>query len=93
MLKGRIAIVTIAFALSLPSLSSASPLSWVPGPRVLAKLAGLWNLLPGHPGTAPLPASDHRKNGAGMDPNGTPTSPSPNPDPAGATAGTPDSGQ
>lgn len=94
MLRKRIVVAAIALSLSLPSLSSASPLSWMPGPHVLTALAGLWNLFPGiQPGTAPRPARDQRKNGPGMDPNGTPTNPGPAPGPAGATADTPDSGQ
>lgn len=78
MLKKRVAVAVITLGLSLPGLSSASPLSWVSGPHVLAKLAALWDLLPGtHLGRIPRPAHDQRKNGCGMDPNGTPCNPGP----------------
>lgn len=81
MLKKRIVVAAIALGLCLPGLCSAAPLSWVPGTDLLASLSRLWDLLPGaHHGTpTPAPAArDHRKAGAGMDPEGlTATSPAP----------------
>jgi hypothetical protein len=71
MLKKRIVVTAIALALCLPGLSSAAPLSWVPRTDLLASLSRLWDLLPGaHHGTIGSSARDHRKNGAGIDPNG-----------------------
>jgi hypothetical protein len=74
MLKKKIVIATITLALSLPTLSSAAPLSWTQ-PDLLTSLTRVWDFLHGaHHGTA---ASTHLrpKNGAGMDPTGTPTPP------------------
>lgn len=77
MLKKRILITTITLALSLPSLSSASPLSWTPQWDVLARIHQLWSLFPGaHPATT-ASGRDQRKNGPGMDPTGTPPPPPP----------------
>jgi hypothetical protein len=88
MLKKRIAVAAMTLSLSLPALSSASPLSRMPEPDLLAKLSWLWNLLPGtHPGAAPPPVDEHRKNGPGLDPNGAPTNPAPSPSGATTTAG------
>jgi hypothetical protein len=68
MLKKKIVVTAIALCLSIPSLSQASPLVWIPGPGALVKLAQLWDRLPGvH---AARPAA--RKQGCGMDPNGVP---------------------
>jgi hypothetical protein len=70
MLKKKIFVIAIAVCLSIPSISQASPLSWIPGPGVLVKLAQLWDRLPGvHPAR---PARSHQKQGCGMDPNGSP---------------------
>jgi hypothetical protein len=79
MLKKRIVVTAIALALCLPGLCSASPLSWGSSSSLLASLTRLWDLLPGtHHGAAAHPARDHRKSGAGLDPEGvTATSPAP----------------
>jgi len=78
MLKKRIVVTAIAIGLCLPGLSSATPLSWAPRPDLLASLSRLWDLLPGaHHGTTAPAARDHRKNGPGMDPTGSPTPPPP----------------
>ncbi|MFL6235757.1 MAG: hypothetical protein ACJ76N_21685 [Thermoanaerobaculia bacterium] len=78
MLKKRIVVAAISLGLCLPSLSSATPLSWAPQPDLLASITRLWNLLPGmHHGTAAPSGHDHRKNGPGMDPTGAPTPPPP----------------
>jgi hypothetical protein len=76
MLKKRIVVSAMVLGLCLPALSSAAPLSWMPQPGLLASLSRLWDLLPGahHATTAP-PARDPRKNGAGIDPTGTPAPP------------------
>ena len=77
MLKKRIVCAAIVLGLSLPSLVSATPLSWEPGPDLLASITRLWDLLHGaqHHGAAAPAARDHRKNGPGMDPTGSPTPP------------------
>jgi hypothetical protein len=78
MLKKRIVIATITLSLCLPGLSSATPLSWTPRPDLLAGLTRLWDLLAGAHHGAPAPSAHiHRKNGAGLDPNGSPTPPPP----------------
>lgn len=78
MLKKRIVVATITLSLCLPGLSSATPLSWGPRPDLLAGITRLWDLLSGtHQGAAAPFARDHRKNGPGMDPTGTPTPPPP----------------
>ena len=70
MLKKRIVVSAIAICLSIPSISQASPLSWISGPGALVKLAQLWDQLPGvHPAHS---ARSHQKQGCGMDPNGAP---------------------
>jgi hypothetical protein len=70
MLKKKIVVTAITVCLSIPSISQASPLSWIPGPGALVKLVQLWDRLPGvH--TA-RPARSHQKQGCGMDPNGAP---------------------
>jgi hypothetical protein len=70
MLKKKIVVTAIVVCLSVPSLSQASPLSWISGPGALVKLAQLWDRLPGvHPAR---PARRHQKQGCGMDPNGVP---------------------
>jgi hypothetical protein len=78
MLKKRIAVAALTLGLSLPALSSAAPLSWVPRLDVLAKVTRLWSLLPGR-SSEPVAASarNHRKNGAGADPTGAPLPPGP----------------
>ena len=78
MLKKRIVVATITLGFCLPGLSSAAPLSWAPQGSFLASLSRLWDLFPGvHHGTAAPSARDHRKNGPGMDPTGSPTPPPP----------------
>jgi hypothetical protein len=73
MLKKRIVVSAITLALSIPCLAQAAPLSWTPGPDVLAQLSRWWDLLPGwQPAPAARSARDARKNGCGMDPNGVP---------------------
>jgi hypothetical protein len=72
MLKKKIVVATIMLGISLPSLSNAVPLSWAPGPDVIAKLSRLWDLLPGKHAPSTRPARQARKNGCGMDPNGAP---------------------
>jgi hypothetical protein len=68
MLKKRIVFTAIVICLSVPSISQASPLSWIAGPGALVKLAQLWDRLPGvHPAR---PARSHQKQGCGIDPNG-----------------------
>ena len=68
MLKKKIVVTAIAVCLSIPSLSQASPLSWISGPGALVKLAQFWDRLPGvHPAHS---ARGHQKQGCGMDPNG-----------------------
>ncbi|HTG35867.1 MAG TPA: hypothetical protein VLB76_23320 [Thermoanaerobaculia bacterium] len=70
MLKKKIVVTAITLCLSIPSLSQALPLSWIPGPGALVKLAQLWDRLPGvHPART---ARSHQKQGCGMDPNGVP---------------------
>ena len=71
MLKNKIVVFAMAACLSVPTLSQASPLSWIPGPGALVKLAQFWDRLPGaHP--ARPAARSHQKQGCGMDPNGAP---------------------
>jgi hypothetical protein len=70
MLKKKIVVSAIAICLSIPSLSQASPLSWISGPGALVKLARLWERLPGAQHRA-RPARN-LKQGCGMDPNGVP---------------------
>jgi len=73
MLKKRTAIPAI-FAGSLllaPGLSQASPLSWMQGVDVVAKMTRLWTLFPGLGHTATKPAAPV-KNGVGIDPQGQP---------------------
>ena len=74
MLKKRIVVSAIAICLSIPSISQASPLSWIQGPGALVKLAQLWSRLPGaHPARPARPAArSPQKQGCGMDPNGAP---------------------
>jgi hypothetical protein len=70
MLKKKIVVIAITLCLSIPSISQAVSLSWIPGPDALVKLAQLWNRLPGaHPAPS---ARSHQKQGCGMDPNGVP---------------------
>ena len=70
MLNKKIVVTAITVCLSIPSLSQAVPLSWIPGPGALVKLAQLWDRLPGvHPAHS---ARSHQKQGCGMDPNGVP---------------------
>jgi hypothetical protein len=71
MLKKKIVVTAIAVCLSVPSLSQASPLSWIPGPDALVNLARLWERLPGVHPARPV-ARSHQKQGCGMDPNGAP---------------------
>jgi hypothetical protein len=76
MFKKRIVIAAITLGLSIPSLGSATPLGWISQLKIPAGIARLWDLLPGmRPGTAAPSARDHRKAGAGHDPNGTPLPP------------------
>ena len=50
MLKKKIVVFAMAVCFSVPSLSQASPLSWISGTDALVKLARLWERLPGvHP--------------------------------------------
>lgn len=72
MLKKKIVVAAIAVCLSVPSLSQASPLSWMPGPGALTKLTQLWERLQhAHPARPAKPArSQQQKQGCGMDPNG-----------------------
>lgn len=78
MLKKRIVVATIALGLSLPGLSSASPLSWGPQLDVLARLTRLWNPFGGtSPAVSPRSSHSLRKQGPGIDPTGSPTSPAP----------------
>ncbi|MEA2195821.1 MAG: hypothetical protein QOG42_2535 [Solirubrobacteraceae bacterium] len=77
MLNKRIAVPAIALGLSMllgPSLSQAMPVSWVPGPDVVASLAQGWDLLTGLRHTPARPARRQGlwKNGAGIDPQGQP---------------------
>jgi hypothetical protein len=70
MLKKKIVVFAMAACFSVPSISQASLLSWIPGPGALVKLTRLWDRLPGaHP--ARPAARSHQKQGCGMDPNGT----------------------
>ncbi len=69
MLKNKIVVFAMAACLSVPAISQASPLSWIPGPGALTKLARLWDRLPGVHPTRPA-ARNHQKQGCGMDPNG-----------------------
>ena len=83
MLKKRTAISAMIFCGTLvlaPGLSQASPLSWVQGVNVLAKVTRLWTLLPGLGHTATKPATP-MKNGVGIDPQGG------QPDPTGTGSG------
>jgi hypothetical protein len=78
MLKKRIVVATIALGLSLPALSSASPLSWTPRLGLLDGLTRLWSSL----GDARPAAGRHsiqhlRKQGPSIDPTGSPTPPPP----------------
>ena len=76
MLKKRIVVAAMTLGLCLPGLASATPLSWAPRLDLLAGMTRLWDLLPGmHHGTAAPAAHDHRKNGPGIDPTGSPTPP------------------
>ena len=69
MLKKKIVVIAMAICFSVPSLSQASPLSWISSPGALVRLARIWDRLPGvH--TA-RPAQRHQKQGCGMDPNGS----------------------
>jgi hypothetical protein len=78
MLKKRIVIAAMILGLCLPGFCSATPLTWAPQSSLLASITRLWDLLPGvHHGTAAPSARDHRKNGAGADPTGSPVSPAP----------------
>jgi len=70
MLKKKIVVTAITLCLSIPSISQAVPLSWIPGPGTLIKLAQLWDRLPGAQHRA-RPARS-LKQGCGMDPNGVP---------------------
>lgn len=75
MSKNRISIPAMIFCGSLllvPGLSQASPLSWMPGPAALAKIARLWNFLPGPGHHAPVARTLPTKNGCGIDPQGQP---------------------
>jgi len=71
MLKKKIVVTAIAVCLSVPSLSQASPLSWISGPGALTKLTQLWERLQ-HAHPARPAARSHQKQGCGMDPNGVP---------------------
>lgn len=83
MLKNRIAVTAIVLGLSVPGLSQASPLSWMPGLNVVEKLTRVWDLLQrAHPAQ---PARNLRKSGCGMDPNGAPCGPTPPPGSNGVT--------
>ncbi|HET9209705.1 MAG TPA: hypothetical protein VFR03_04870 [Thermoanaerobaculia bacterium] len=78
MLKKRIVIAAITLGLCLPALSSATPLMWAPHSDLLGGISRLWDFLAGaHHGTPAPAARDHRKNGPGIDPTGSPTSPDP----------------
>jgi hypothetical protein len=77
MSKKRIPVPAMIFCGSLllaPGLSQASPLSWMPSPDALAKIARWWDLLPGlgHHATAAKPTGLQTKNGCGIDPQGQP---------------------
>jgi hypothetical protein len=70
MLKKKIVVTAMAVCLSIPSISQASPLSWISAPEVVTKLARLWERLPGvRPARS---VRSHSKQGCGMDPNGAP---------------------
>jgi hypothetical protein len=92
MLKKRIvvsAIILCLFTLFSPCLSQAMPLSWLPGPDAIAKLAQGWDLLTGlRHAPAARPAGRQGlqvKNGCGIDPQGQPLC-GPGPGTSGATA-------
>jgi hypothetical protein len=71
MLKKKVVVFAMAVCLSVPSLSQASSLSWMPGPGALTKLTQLWERLQhAHPARPAKPARSHQKQGCGMDPNG-----------------------
>jgi hypothetical protein len=78
MLKKRTTMPAMIFCGSLllaPGLSQASPLTWMPEPDSLAKIARWWDLLPGLGHHAPVAKPVPRqgtpvKNGCGIDPNG-----------------------
>jgi hypothetical protein len=75
MYKKRASIFAMIFCGSLflaPGLSQASPLSWMPGPDALAKIARWWDLLPGLRHHAPAAKPVQTKNGCGIDPQGQP---------------------
>ena len=70
MLKKKIVVTAITLCLSIPSISQAVPLSWIPGPGALVRLARIWDRLQdAH--TARPAARSHQKQGCGMDPNGS----------------------
>jgi hypothetical protein len=70
MLKKRIFVATIALGLSISS-AQAAPLSWTPGPALLAELGRFLDFLPAvHHRPFARSARDASKNGCGMDPNG-----------------------
>ena len=70
MLKKTIVTSTIVLGLSLSGLAQAAPLSWTPGPGLLAELSRWWDLLPGgQPAPASRSARESTKNGCGIDPN------------------------
>ena len=84
MLKKRTVISAMIFCGTLvlaPGLSQASPLSWVQGVDVLAKVTRLWTLLPGLGHTVAKPAVPV-KHGVGIDPQG-----GGQPDPTGTGSG------
>ena len=88
MLKKRTAIPAVIFCGTLvlaPGLSQASPLSWMQGVDVLAKMTRLWTLFPSLGHTAAKPAIPV-KNGVGIDPQGG--QPDPTATGSGATAST-----
>ena len=78
MLKKRIFVPAIVLGLAFlldPGPSQAMPLSWVPGPDVMARLAQGWDLLTGlrhTPPARPAHRQGLQKNGAGIDPQGDP---------------------
>ncbi|HEY0553726.1 MAG TPA: hypothetical protein VGG20_05630 [Thermoanaerobaculia bacterium] len=70
MLKKTIVASTIVLGLSLSGLAQAAPLSWTPGPGLIAELSRWWDLLPGgQQAAASRSAWDSTKNGCGIDPN------------------------
>jgi hypothetical protein len=94
MLKKRTAISAMFFCGTLllaPGLSQASPLSWMQGVDVLAKMTRLWTLLPGVGHTAVKPAAPV-KNGVGIDPQGGQPTPTSEPGSGATTSSTGDPG-